>query len=170
MATEHNTMASVTRSQLPGREKLKSDAADVMETAKQVGEQKFETGKKSAAEQAQKLAGVMEQASTQLKENDLQSLADYTSQIASSIKSVSDSLRHRNIDDLVKDTQSLARRNPTLFLLGSIGIGVAISRFLRASAERQHESYGGSAATPPVDSSELPRDPEPVTFEPSPDL
>jgi hypothetical protein len=166
MATEHS-VSSDKGSQLPGREKLKSDAADVMETAKQAGEQKLETGKKSAAEQAQKLAGVMEQASTQLKESDLQSLADYTSQIANSIKSVSDSLRHRSIDDFVKDTQSLARSNPTLFLLGSIGIGVAISRFLKASAERQHQSYGGSAVTPRVGSSGLPREPESATFEPS---
>ena len=169
MATEHG-VASDRGSQLPGREKLKSDAADVIETAKQAGEQKFETGKKSAAEQAQKLAGVMEQAATQLKESDLQSLADYTSEIANSIKSVSDSLRHRSIDDFLKDTQSLARSNPTLFLLGSIGIGVAISRFLKASAERQHESYHGSAVTPAVDSSRLPQEPQARTFEPSADL
>jgi hypothetical protein len=139
------------RSQLPDKDKLKSEAANVIETAKDAGRQRLETGKDRAAEQVEKVAGVMEQASAQLKDSDLGSLADYAGQVASTIKSVSDNLRNRSIDDFLRDTQSLARQNPTLFLLGSVAIGVAISRFLKASAERRHEGYDSSAATRRVD-------------------
>jgi hypothetical protein len=148
------------RSQLPDKEELKSDVTKAIETAKDAGRQRLDTGKERAAEQVEKVAGVMEQASAQLKESDLGSLADYAGQVASTIKSVSDNLRNRSIDNFLKDTQSLARRNPTLFLLGSVAIGVAISRFLKASAERQDEMYESSAATRAMDDSAFPPKPQ----------
>jgi hypothetical protein len=79
----------------------------------------------------------MEQASSQFKEQNLQTLADYTSEIGSTIKSFSENLHNRTVEELLKDIQSIARRNPTAFVLGSIAVGVGISRFLKASAERQ---------------------------------
>jgi hypothetical protein len=144
MATEQNIMPDSKKSQIPERDRLKSDAAEVMEKAKDAGQQRLETGKQTAAEQAEKVAGVVEQASTQFRQSDLQSLADYAGQVGTSIKSLSEDLRNRSIDDLLKDTQALARRNPTIFLLGSVALGVAISRFFKASAERQHESHNSS--------------------------
>jgi hypothetical protein len=160
MASKENIATDETRSQLPGSGKLKSDAVEVIETAKDAGRQRLETGKKRAADQAEKVAGVIEQASAQLQESDLGSLADYAGQVASTVKSLSDNLRNRSIDDLLKDTQSLARRNPTLFLLGSVALGVAISRFLKASAERHYEGEQSGTATRLVGPARSSREPE----------
>ena len=124
---------------IPNREKVKTDAAEVVEKAQSAGKQKLEIGKTTAAEGADKIAGVIDQASKQLKENDLGTLADYANQVGSSIKSFSDQLRNRNVDELLRDAQTIARRNPTVFFLGSIAVGFAVSRFLKASADRQHE-------------------------------
>lgn len=126
---------------MPDSEKVKTDAAEVVKKAQSAGKQKLETGKTTAAEGADKIAGVIEQASEQLKENDLGTLAHYANQIGSSIKSFSDQLRNRNVDDLLRDAQKIARRNPTVFFLGSIAVGFAVSRFLKASADREHERY-----------------------------
>ena len=140
MPNEHERQEAIdpTQRQLPNRERVKSDAAEVLGKAKEAGQQHLESGKQAAVNEAEKVAAVMEEASSKFRQNDLQTLADYASEIGLTIKTFADDLRHRSVDDLLKDTQALARRNPTAFLLGSVAIGVAISRFFKASAKRQH--------------------------------
>jgi hypothetical protein len=132
------------KGQMPDRQQLGSDAADVIEKAKAVGEQKLEGGKRTAAEQADKVAGVIDEAAKQLSQNDLESLAEYTNRFGSNIKTFADQLRSRNLDDLLRDAQSMARRSPGAFVLGSVAMGFAISRFFKATANRDAERYGGS--------------------------
>ena len=131
--TERNT------SEIPSTEKVKADAIAVIDKAKSLGREQLEAGKSTAANQAEKVANVIQQAASQLKENNLRSLADYTSEIGTTIKSFSDGLQNRSVDDLVTDIRDMARRNPTAFVLGSVVIGIGISRFFKASAERRHE-------------------------------
>ena len=152
MPNEHERQEAIdpTQRQLPNRERVKSDAAEVLGKAKEAGQQHLESGKQAAVNEAEKVAAVMEEASSQFKQNDLQTLADYASEIGLTIKTFADDLRHRSVDDLLKDTQALARRNPTAFLLGSVAIGVAISRFFKASAERQHGTFRGSETVEPL--------------------
>ena len=131
--TERNT------SEIPSTEKVKADAIEVVDKAKSLGREQLESGRDTAAGQAEKVANVIQQAASQLKENNLRSLADYTSEIGTTIKSFSDGLQNRSVDDLVTDIRDMARRNPTAFVLGSVVIGIGISRFFKASAERRHE-------------------------------
>ena len=118
------------------RDTLKSKATEVTQEVKQRGKKQLDTTRRAAADQAQKVAGVIEQASEQLGRADQQSLARYTGEFATSIKSLADNLNNRSIDELGSDALRLARQNPTLFLLGSVAIGFALSRFVKASAER----------------------------------
>lgn len=116
--------------------KAKSEAAGVAQEVKRQGEEQFEARKQTAADQTEKLAGVVDRVSEELKDQNQESLADYAGQLAGSMKNFAENLRQRNLDELVKDTQQLARSNPTLFLMGSVAVGIALSRFLKASAER----------------------------------
>jgi hypothetical protein len=136
MANEH----------IPDREQLKSDTSEVMDKAKHAGQQRLDSGKQTAAAQVQKVAGVFDQASSQFRQEDLPKFAEYASEIGSTIKNFADNLQNRSIDDLVNDTRAFARRNPTMFLLGSIAIGVAVSRFLKASATHQQQRYESKPA------------------------
>jgi hypothetical protein len=131
----------VKNSPLPDASKIKSDATEVIEKAKNAGIEQFESGKQTAADQAQKVAAVVEQASSKFRENDLQTLAEYTSEIGTTIKNFSENFRNRSVEDLMNDTRALAKQNPTLFVLGSIAVGVAIGRFFKASAEARPNSY-----------------------------
>ena len=63
---------------------LKSKATELTQEAKQRGKKQLDTTKKAAADQAQKVAGVIEQASAELGRND-QTLARYTGEFANSI-------------------------------------------------------------------------------------
>jgi hypothetical protein len=148
MANEHNEPIHGTQNQFPDREKLKSDTSEVVDKAKQAGQQQLDSGKQTAAAQVQKVAGVFDQASSQLRQDDLPKFAEYASEIGSTIKNFADNLQHRSIDDLVNDTRAFARRNPTMFLLSSIAVGVAISRFLKASATRPQQTFGSTPAEP----------------------
>jgi gas vesicle protein len=136
---ENNQNMESTTGDFLNRDKVRSDAVEVMDKAKTAGREQLESGKQTTASQAEKIADVIEHASSRLKENNLQTLADYASEIGTTIKNFSEGLHNRSVDDLVVDIREIARRNPTAFLLGSIVIGVGISRFFKASAERRHE-------------------------------
>jgi hypothetical protein len=156
MPTEHEYQEATdtTRSQVPNREKVKSDTAEVLGKAKDAGQQQLESGKQAAVSQAEKVATVIEEASSQLRQSDMQTLADYASEIGTTIKSFSENLRNRSVDEIVRDIQDIARRNPTAFLLGSVAVGVAVSRFFKASAQRQHGTYTKDAVPRPGDRAE----------------
>jgi hypothetical protein len=138
----------------------KKMASDIAEDAKRQGRAKLDSGKQTAADQTEKLANAVERAAQELGGGEQQSLADYAGQLASSMRSLAENLRGRSIDELLRETQQLARKNPTLFFVGSVAVGVAVSRFLKASSERgtidkQDRDYD-TTAHPGV---------QPVTFE-----
>ena len=146
--------------------KVKNEAAGVAQDVKRQGQEQFEARKQTAADQTEKLAGVVDRVSEELKGQNQESLADYAGQLAGSMKNFADNLRQRNLDELVNDTQQLARNNPTLFLMGSVAVGIALSRFLKASSQRsgaslhnESESYGSSQSVV-----------QPVTFESRPSV
>jgi hypothetical protein len=116
--------------------KIKSEGTEAAQELKRRGQEQFESRKHTAADQAEGLAGVVDRAAEELREQDQQSLADYAGQLAGNMKNLAESLRERSLDDLISDTQQLARNNPTLFVMGSIMAGLALSRFFKASAQR----------------------------------
>jgi hypothetical protein len=140
MEAHENVNTQNKTTEIPNSDRIKADATEVMENAKTAGRQQFESGKQTAVSQADKVADVIERASSELREKNLQTLADYTSELGSAIKNFSDGLQNRTVDDLVTDIRDIARRNPTAFILGSVVIGIGISRFFKASAERREHS------------------------------
>jgi hypothetical protein len=115
-------------------DKLKGKAIDAAEQIKA-------RGKQTAAESVEQLANALDQATESLERGDQRSLAGYTQELAGSIRSLAANLRDRSLDDLVRETQVLARRNPTMFFFGSVAVGIALSRFLKASGEHQESHF-----------------------------
>jgi hypothetical protein len=141
-----------------GMERAKTKASETIEEAERRGKSNVAAQKDRAAEQAGKLSNVLGQASEKLREQGEPSLARYTEQIASSINGLAERFRERSVDELLRDTRDLARREPTLFLAGSVAVGFAISRFFKASstaADREQGSRERSRAL-----AEIPDDPE----------
>jgi hypothetical protein len=107
---------------------------------------------------------VVDRVSEELKGQHQESLADYAGQLAGSMKNFAESLRQRNLDELVNDTQQLARNNPTLFLMGSVAVGIALSRFLKASADRSGSNLSNDSEFYDSSRSAV----QPITFESRP--
>jgi uncharacterized protein YjbJ (UPF0337 family) len=122
-------------------DKLKDKATQAAEEIKARGKDKLETGKKTAAQSIEQLAGVLDEATGSLERSEQQSLAGYAQELAGSVRSFANNLRDRSVDDLIGETQTLARRNPTLFFVGSVAVGIALSRFLKASGERENSRF-----------------------------
>jgi|GEM_PF-1181935 len=137
--TSINGESAIHASDQPQREVGGQKAAgfvnNITENIAETGKQRIETQKQAAAEQANRLAGVVERTTEELNRGNFASLAGYTEQLASSLKNLADGLRHRSIEQLIDDTRRAARRNPELFFLGSIAAGVVLARFLKASPQ-----------------------------------
>ena len=126
---------------MPDREKVKTDAAEVVEKSAECGEAKDGDRQDDGSRRGGiGIAWRDEQASKQLKENELGTLATLN-QIGSSIKSFSDQLRNRNVDDILSDVQKIARRNPTRVFPGQHCGWLCGIEILKASADRDNEHY-----------------------------
>lgn len=102
---------------------------------KDTGRESLERGKSTAADQTEALASAMSAAAGQLRGSN-QTLADYAQKISRSVSGAADQIRNRSLDELLTDARAFARRNPSVFILASVGAGLALSRFLRTTTER----------------------------------
>jgi hypothetical protein len=66
-------------------------------------------------------------------------LARTLDDVASNVDGFADSIRGRSLSELVSSAAELARRNPTMFLAGTIVAGFAVSRFVRSTAPASSE-------------------------------
>lgn len=105
----------------------------VTERIKEDGKQRIETTKRSAADQIEQVANVISRAGSDLSDGQPR-LANYANQAADRVSSLANRLRDASIEDLLEDTRDLARRNPGLFILGGVAVGIVLSRFLKASS------------------------------------
>lgn len=125
--------------------RLKEKAVGAARDVGQRGKAQLEARKGAAAEQVQRLAGAVERAVGDLGEEDA-GLARYAGELAGSMNRFAEGLRDRSVDQLMGDVQSLARRNPALFLMGSVALGIVLARFLKASGERERGAERSDAA------------------------
>jgi hypothetical protein len=100
-----------------------------------------EARKEGAAGQVEQVASAVGRAADELHDNP--TLSRYAADLASSMHGVAERIRERSVDDLAEEVRQLARHNPALFLLGSLGAGFALARFMKASPRREH---GGRSA------------------------
>jgi hypothetical protein len=126
-----------------GLEQVRQKASEGAKEAKHRGKERLEKGKDAAADQVGQLAGAVEDVASKLGESN-STFASYASDLGHRISTFADGLHNRSIDDIVEEVRSLARRNPTLFLAGSVALGIAVSRFLKASARRARNEQQGA--------------------------
>src|SRR5215208_1893559 len=99
------------------------------------GRQTLEQRKRSAAERVDGIAQAIERTGAQFSENE-PTLADLANRLAATVSNLATRLREGSIDDLVEDTRTFARRNPALYIAGGVVAGLALARFVKASAAR----------------------------------
>lgn len=124
-------------------EDAKHYAKDVADQAKEQGKSLLEQQKDTAARQVDSAAHALRATGEQLQDEGQTQVGRYVQKFASQLESFSGQLRHKNLDALVRDAEDLGRRSPATLFAGSLLAGFALTRFLKSSAEHQHDS--GSA-------------------------
>jgi hypothetical protein len=125
---------------------VRHQGEEIASTAIEQADQYATKQKEAGAEHVAHFARAMECAAGELEETSPE-LAGYARRAASSVDRFSNTLRERSVRELVDDTNDFARREPALFFAGAIVAGIALSRFLRSSEERQAHSYGQSQSS-----------------------
>ena len=129
------------------RQRVKPDLEDGKERAKEAarevaieGKERLEAQSEAAATRVDDVADAIGSAASRLDELDHQGLAEYANQMASALGDLSAKLREKSVDELAHDVSSIAKRNPAMFLLGSVAVGLGLSRFAKAKRPRQDTS------------------------------
>jgi hypothetical protein len=103
--------------------------------AGRVTEQLSETAEASVGRGADALGSFVRamQAAGREIEPESPALARTLDDVASNVDGFAETIRGRSLSDLVSSAAELARRNPTMFVAGTILAGFAVSRFVRST-------------------------------------
>jgi hypothetical protein len=105
-----------------------------------------EEQKNAAADQVEDVARVIDNAAEQV-ERVLPEAAQYVRGAADGVHRVSSAVREQSIDDVIDMAMRFARTRPGTFLAGSVAVGFAVARFLKASADRRAEQSSSGPAS-----------------------
>jgi hypothetical protein len=124
-------------------QEAKSKAADKART--QIDQRSTELG-----DRARSTADDIRTVSQQLREQGKDQPAKLADQVASHVERVGSWLRNSDSDRLLSDVEDFGRRQPWAFALGGLALGIAASRFLKASSTQRYEQRrkSTSLATP----------------------
>lgn len=132
------------------KQQAKTDLESGKQRAREAARDVTEQGKEKLMEQSDRAAAGVDDfadavgsAASRLSDLEHEGLADYANQLSSFLGDMSSTLRNKNIDDLARDVRDVAQRNPALFVLGSVAVGLALSRFAKASGRRHRRGELG---------------------------
>lgn len=114
-------------------------ARSAAHTAERRGREEIDKLKQQAADKAEEVADALDTGADDLEGNGGESLSGYGHSVASLMRRLAGGLRENDIEDLASEFSDYARRNPAMFLAGSVALGFGISRLLKASSSRSHE-------------------------------
>lgn len=136
------------------REQAKGVAAHASERARglghEVGEQVrsiVDSQQRMLVSEAQAFAQALHAASDELEKHDHRMLARNVDWAASNLGSWTDALDQRDLGGLLDEVSGFARRQPGLFIGGTIAAGFLLGRFLQSSSERGREDVHGRPAS-----------------------
>ncbi len=124
---------------------MKDEASKMADQAKSAAKDKAAEGANRAADEADKISSAVEAAAQE--DEDREGMASYVRELGEGMSTFAERLQNRNVEQLTEDARTLARDNPTAFLLGSVAVGFGLSRFFKASAERDHSDASGASHT-----------------------
>jgi hypothetical protein len=122
-------------------DEAKRQAKGLVAEAQEAASQYVDEGKQAAAGHLTSFAQAVRRASDELAQNDQGVAARLVTEAADGLEKVANSVSGATIDDMVSSVTSFARRNPGAFVIGAVLAGVALGRFVKASAERPR-GYG----------------------------
>ena len=119
-------------------ERAKTILSELLDAARSAAETILEDQKQRTAERVSGMAEAVRCAAQSLDRSENRAIARYADQAADRIEDLSRLIRERQWSEIVADTEDLARRQPTLFVLGAAAIGFLAGRLLAVPTDRRH--------------------------------
>lgn len=107
------------------------DKSSLTDDVKARAQSEAEDLRDTAADEIENISDAADAAADELPDDSPQ--ARITEQVASQIDSVVDQLRRTDLSHMTRDVSTFARQNPLLFVGGAALLGLAVTRFLKAS-------------------------------------
>jgi hypothetical protein len=123
------------------REEAGRYASEASEAVEQRGREELEKAKRGAADKTEQLADAIDRTADELGSPD-DTLSGYGHSMASMMRRFAGGLRENDIEDFAGELAGFARRNPGSFLAGSVALGFGLSRFLKATSQRESQYQG----------------------------
>jgi ElaB/YqjD/DUF883 family membrane-anchored ribosome-binding protein len=128
-----------------------SVVTEFLDAARSAAESLLEEQKRQIADRVSGIAKALHSAAQPLDESQSRVIARYLEEGAAQVDSLSRRMHERHWAELVADTEDLARREPTWFVLGAVAVGFVVGRLLWASAgERRHDAARPSRSSEPA--------------------
>ena len=123
----------------PTQNERTQGAAGLAAAARDRGMEQLEGAKGQLAEGAERVAAAVERTADELDGDGDGALSGFGHSVASLMRQLAGGLRERDVEEFARELADLARRNPGVFLAGSVALGFGIARFFKARAPRTAE-------------------------------
>lgn len=117
-------------------ERMKESAKQAAGSLQDEARGRLEGGKSTVARSARRTADALHQAADSLSAEGEGGLSQAFAVMADQLSALSASVERRSLDELSRDAQRLARENPGIFIAGGVVLGVALTRFFKASTPK----------------------------------
>jgi hypothetical protein len=119
-------------------ERAKREAAGLADVARERGRERLEGAKRRAADETDRVADAVETTAERLESDGDTAIGGYAHSLATMMRQFAGGLRERDINEFASELATFARRQPAAFIAGSVALGFGVSRFLKASSQREH--------------------------------
>jgi len=132
---------ALTAQAAPVLDQAQDKAGQVLDQAREQATSQLEVQKERLVDGLDAVVHAAQQTGKQLREQGQDGVANYAEQAAQQAQRLSGYLREHEVEDLIVEAESFARRQPQLFLVGGLTLGLIAARFFKSSA-RHHNGNG----------------------------
>ena len=115
---------------------------DLAAAVRDRGMEQLEGAKGQLAKGAERVAAAVDRTAEQLEGDGDNAISGFGHSVASLMRQLAGGLRERDVEDFARELAALARRNPGVFLAGSVAVGFGIARFFKARTPQSSQLRG----------------------------
>ena len=115
---------------------------DLAAAVRDRGMEQLEGAKGQLAKGAERVAAAVDRTAEQLEGDGDNAISGFGHSVASLMRQLAGGLRERDVEDFARELAALARRNPGVFLAGSVALGFGIARFFKARTPQPSHMRG----------------------------
>lgn len=114
-------------------------ADELAAAARDRGMEELEGAKGQLADNAERVASAVERTADELEGDGDAAISGFGRSVASLMRQMAGGLRERDVEQFADELGALARRNPAVFLAGSVALGFGVARFFKARAPQRSQ-------------------------------